>query len=237
MIYDLGSGVSLEMVHIPAGTFLMGSDAATHEGPLHSVDVPAFWMGKYAVTQKQWRTVATTFEWVRRVLPPDPAFFKGDQHPVEQVTWYEAVEFCARLTRQLGRPFRLPTESEWEYACRAGSTSPFFFGDRQEELGDYAWFNENSSHHTHPVGQKACNPWGLYDMVGNAWEWCQDRWHRTYDNAPTDGSAWIEDSVNECRLLRGGSWNAFPGSCRSTPRNRILPSYKAFYYGLRVVCN
>jgi len=236
LIIDLDQANQLELVTIPKGRFLMGSTAASHEGPIRPVNIPAFLMGKFAVTQKQWRIVAGDFDWSETVLPPEPSFFKGNQHPVERITWYEAVEFCNRLTLKFGRTFRLPTEAEWEYACRAGSTNSFFFDETKEAIGDYAWYNENSGHHTHPVGQKLPNPWGLYDIVGNAWEWCQDRWHRTYDGAPNDNSPWLEDSVNEGRLLRGASWNAFPGACRSTPRNRMLPSYRAFYYGLRVVC-
>lgn len=234
--YRLAPEVDLEMVVIASGSFLMGSGVASHESPIHKVNIQGFQMGKFAITQQQWRTVACNFEWSKIVLPPDPSFFKGNQHPVERITWHEATEFCDRLTLKFGRTFRLPTEAEWEYACRAGSTSPFFFDDTKDEIGDYAWYNENAAHHTHPVGQKRPNPWGLYDIIGNSWEWCQDNWHRTYDDAPQDGSAWLEQSVNECKLLRGASWNAFPGACRSTPRNRMHPNYRAFYYGLRVIC-
>lgn len=234
--YSLTADFDLEMVTIPSGTFLMGSGAASHESPVHHVNIQGFQMGKFAVTQQQWRIVANTFEWSKIVLPAEPSYFRGDLHPVERITWYEAVEFCERLTIKFGRNFRLPTEAEWEYACRASTTTPYFFDLDKEDIGDYAWYNENSGHRTHPVGQKLPNPWGLYDIVGNAWEWCQDKWHRTYEDAPNDNAAWLEGSTNDCRLLRGASWNAFPGACRSTPRNRILPSYRAFYYGLRVVC-
>lgn len=234
--FDLGSGIGLEMVYIPAGKFMMGSGSVEHESPVHEIDIPAFWMGKYVITQKQWHMVATTFEWENSLLPPDPAFFKGEQHPVEQINWYEAVEFSHRLSRKFSSPFRLPREAEWEYACRAGTTTRFFFGDDKKTLSEYAWFNDNSSHRTHPIGQKRPNPWGLYDIIGNTWEWCEDRWRQSYDQElPSDDS--LINSVHESRLLRGGSWNAFPSACASTPRNRILPSYRAFYYGLRVVCD
>lgn len=236
MTFDLGSGIILEMNYIPAGTFLMGSGNVEHESPVTQTDISAFWMGKYVITQKQWQTVAQTFEWKDRVLPADPAFFKGEQHPVEQINWYEAVEFCDRLNQRFGKNFRLPCEAEWEYACRAGTTTRFFFGDDKTDLNDYAWFNDNSLHRTHPIGQKLPNPWGLYDIIGNTWEWCEDRWRQTYDQALPEADL-LKNSIHESRLLRGASWNAFPGACTPTARNRILPDYRAFYYGLRVVCD
>jgi formylglycine-generating enzyme required for sulfatase activity len=236
LIFELGSDISLEMNYIPAGDFMMGSGAVEHESPVHQISIPAFWMGRYAITQKQWRVVAQTFEWENLVLPSEPAFFKSDQHPIEQINWYEAVEFCGRLSLKFGHNFRLPREAEWEYACRAGTTSRFLFGDDKASLGDYAWFNDNSLHRTHPVGQKLPNSWGLYDIIGNTWEWCEDRWRQSYDQKLPEVHL-LKNSVHESRLLRGASWNAFSAACASTTRNRILPSYRAFYYGLRVVCD
>ncbi len=236
LLFKLGSNIVLEMNYIPAGTFNMGSENVEHESPVTSVSLPDFWMGRYLITQEQWRTVAQTFEWSDNVLPQDPAFFKGNNHPVEQINWYEAVEFCNRLSLKFGKNFRLPSEAEWEYACRAGTESRFFFGNSKSALGDYAWFNDNSQHRTHPVGEKLPNPWGLYDIVGNTWEWCTDRWRQSYDQKLPEEHL-LKNSIHESRLLRGASWNAFPGACAPTARNRILPTYRAFYYGIRVVCD
>lgn len=234
--YELSDGISLDMIEIPAGSFLMGEDVLQFEKPQHQVTISPFCMGKYAITQEQWKTVASNLEKVNRDLNPDPFYFKGAQRPVDNVSWYDAVEFCDRLSQKFDRQFRLPSEAEWEYACRAGSTTKFFFGDDEKDLEKYAWYSVNSEYKTQPVGQKLPNAWGLYDMAGNCWEWCLDKWHYTYYEAPNDGSAWIENSVNENRLLRGGSWNAFTRSCSSSFRNKLYPEYGNFYYGCRVIC-
>lgn len=214
---------SLELVDVPAGNFMMGGSRA-NEQPIHEVSVPEFAIGKYPVTQAQWKAVMGT----------DPSYFKGDNHPVEQVSWYYAQEFCRRLSEITGQTFRLPSEAEWEYACRAGSTGKYCFGDDPKQLGDYAWYAENSDDTTHPVGQKLPNAFGLYDMHGNVWEWCQDDWHPNYKGAPTDGSAWEGDSPY--KIVRGGSWFNSQLLARAISRNYFRPANRDFNVGFRVLC-
>ena len=245
---DLGKGVSLEMVVIPAGSFQMGSpdteeERSDDESPLHQVTVASFCMGKYPVTQAQWQAVAALPQ-VNRKLDSNPSRFKGTDLPVEQVSWYDTLEFCARLSQKTGREYRLPSEAEWEYACRAGTTTPFHFGETiTPELANY---NGNCTYgsgtkgkyreQTTPVGSfKVANAFGLYDMHGNVWEWCADHWHSNYEGAPTDGSAWLSDNDNHSRLLRGGSWFYFPWYCRSAYRNFYVPDNRSYNFGFRVV--
>jgi len=179
----------IPMVEIP-GSFLMGSppDEKGHfadEGPQHEVTLESFLMGRTPITQAQWRVVAEELPMVMHYLNPDPSLFKADDRPVEKVSWHDAVEFCARLSRATGRAFSLPSEAQWEYACRAGTTTPFAFGDTLTP--DQANFNSDS---TSEVGSFPANAWGLQDMHGTVWEWCADHWHDSYDGAPADGSAW-----------------------------------------------
>jgi formylglycine-generating enzyme required for sulfatase activity len=142
------------------------------------------------------------------------------------------------LSQITGKTYRLPTEAEWEYACRAGTTTRFYFGDDASQLGDYAWYSANSQNTTHPVGQKKQpNAWGLYDMIGNVWEWCEDDWHDNYIGAPRDGSAWIKNGNDNRSLLRGGSWGDYPNGCRSAIRDTFIRrDYRSLNYGFRVVC-
>jgi formylglycine-generating enzyme required for sulfatase activity len=214
-----GSTVQFEMMAIPGGEFSMGSDS---EKPIHPVKVPPFFMGKYPVTQKLWSAVAQMPR-VNRDMERDPANFKGDDKPVEQVSWLDAMEFCARLSKHMGREYRLPTEAEWEYACRAGTTTEYHFGDSiTSELVNYGQSNSGTT----PVGQfPYFNAFGLSDMYGNVWEWCMDHWHDSYKGAPSDGSAWIDAKANEDapRLLRGGSWDTYPAACRSASRLGCYP--------------
>jgi formylglycine-generating enzyme required for sulfatase activity len=246
-VEDLG-GATLEMVEVPGGEFLMGSpanEAERHidEGLQHRVRVPGFAMGKYEVTQAQWRAVA---KWpkVKIDLNPDPANFKGDNLPVEQVRWEEAVEFCERLKRQTGRAYRLPTEAEWEYATRAGTTTPFAFGptvtpDIVNYNGNYSYgAAEKGSYRqkTVPVGSLGvANAFGLFDLHGNVYEWCQDVWHESYNSAPTDGSAWLIGGNSSQRVLRGGSWFSESWSCRSADRESLAPGDIYPLIGMRVV--
>ncbi|MFM6559442.1 MAG: formylglycine-generating enzyme family protein, partial [Microcystis panniformis] len=247
----------LTMVAIPGGTFLMGSppnekDSFKDERPQHEVTVSNFFMGKYPITQAQWKAIASRTDLkVKQDLDLNPAYFKdrpdSDRRPVEQVSWYDAVEFCARLSKlKEGREYRLPSEAEWEYACRAGTTTPFYFGETI--TGELANYNASNTYADEPngeyrnettrVGQFPPNAFGLYDMHGNVREWCADTWHDNYDGAPTDGSVWIENGNDNRSPLRGGSWGYNPNYCRSAIRydyyfrrvNRINN------YGFRVVC-
>ena len=243
---DLDNDITLEMVAIPEGTFLMGSpqdekDSYYDERPQHEVNVPTFFMGKYPITQTQWRAIAATAK-IDIDLETNPSEFKGDELPVESVNWYQATEFCKRLSRETKREYRLPSEAEWEYACRAGTTTPFYFGETI--TGELANYNTNKTYveeyrnETTPVGQFPPNAFGLYDMYGNVWEWCADTWHDNYDGAPTDGSAWIENGDDNRSPLRGGAWYTFPYRCRSAHRNIDARRYsRSFLYGFRVVCS
>jgi formylglycine-generating enzyme required for sulfatase activity len=243
---DLGDDVTLEMVSIPGGTFIMGSpenEEGYHssESPQHEVTVPPFFMGKYPVTQQQWRVVAA-LEKVNIDLKSDPSRFKGDNLPVERVSWNDAQEFCARLSRMANKTYRLPTEAEWEYACRGGTTTPFYCGetistDLANYNGNYIYGQGQKGEYrekTTKVGIFPANPFGLYDMCGNVWEWCEDGLHENYINAPTDGSAWTSLST-EYMLLRGGSWFNFAGNCRAANRYRHSRVDRNYNYGFRVV--
>jgi formylglycine-generating enzyme required for sulfatase activity len=245
---DLGDGVTLEMVDIPGGTFIMGSpenEEGYHssESPQHEVTVPPFFMGKYPVTQQQWRVVAALPK-DKIDLKSDPSYFKGDNLPVECVSWNDAQEFCARLSQMANKTYRLPTEAEWEYACRGGTTTPFYCGetistDLANYDGNYTYGQGQKGQYrekTTEVGIFPANPFGLYDMCGNVWEWCEDGWHENYINAPTDGSAWTSLS-SQRKLLRGGSWYDVPVYCRSAYRLNINLDDNNHNIGFRVVCS
>lgn len=256
---DLGKGIKLEMVRIPGGEFMMGSpqyeaERTDDEGPQHLVRVPEFFLGKYAVTQAQWNQVAALPK-QQRDLKPAPAHFKGAKHPVESVSWDDAQEFCARLSKASGKLYRLPSEAEWEYACRAGTTTPFSFGEtistdlanyrgQDWKIGDTIYPGKYGSgqlgsfrEETTDVGSFPANAFGLYDMHGNVWEWCEDEWYESYEGAPTDGSAWKNSNKSDelYRLLRGGSWSCFPRGCRSAIR-RGFHRGSGSSIGFRVAC-
>ncbi|PPT09607.1 serine/threonine kinase [Geitlerinema sp. FC II] len=258
---NLGNGVTLEMVEIPGGTFVMGApedEEGTYddERPQHNVTVPSFFMGKYPVTQAQWRAVASMPK-SDRDIDSDPSHFKGnDNRPVEQVSWLDAQEFCKRLSNATGREYRLPSEAEWEYACRAGTTTPFYFGETiSTDVANYCGQDYEVEGKTYSgsygqgvkgeyrkqttdVGSFPPNRFGLYDMHGNVWEWCEDDWHDNYNGAPNDGSAWIEnDNRTETeKVLRGGSWYFDPRNCRSAYRYRYGPGFVDVIIGFRVAC-
>ena len=222
---------------------MMGSNDDDNEKPQHEVNVPAFYMGKYEVTQAQWRAVASLPR-VKIELKPNPSHFKRDDLPVEQVSWEDAVEFCARLSKATGRQYRLPSEAEWEYACRAGTRTPFAFGETiTPELvnydGNYPYAQASKGMYrekTTPVGYMGvANAFGLYDMLGNVWEWCLDAWHDTYNNAPTDGSAWERAGDPGKRVLRGGSWGNGALNSRAANRSRDAPDVRGSDSGFRVV--
>ena len=242
----IAKGITLEMIAIPGGSFVMGSPnteakRSKNEGPQHTVNVAAFLMGKYEVTQAQWRAVAGLPK-VKIDLKPNPSFFKGDDLPVEQVSWDGATEFCARLSQLTGRGYRLPSEAQWEYACRGGTTTPFYFGDTiTPDLVNYDGNNPYGSasqgiyrEKTTAVGSFGPNTFGLYDMHGNVWEWCQDFWHDNYNGAPTDGSAWESGGNSKNRVQRGGSWFDFAVYCRSGNRYYYSAGYLDRSRGFRV---
>ena len=262
-VEDLGDGTKLDMVAIPGGTFMMGSPedeegSLSRERPQHEVTVPSFFMGKYQVTQAQWKAV-TKLPQVEKELEENPSSFKGDNRPVEQVSWNDAVEYCKKLSQKTGRTYRLPSEAEWEYACRAGTTTPFHFGETiTTDLANYCGtdneqYNWSGSYgrgskgvyrkETTPVGSfEVANDFGLYDMHGNVYEWCLDDWHDSYENAPTDGRAWFDNENNNLSqkqgrsVLRGGSWLHYPDHCRTAYRigyRRVNISYD---FGFRLVC-
>jgi formylglycine-generating enzyme required for sulfatase activity len=248
---DLANDTQLEMMLIPGGTFLMGSPESeegrySDESPQHEVTIEPFFMGKYQVTQEQWRFVAQLPQ-VNRELEQDPSYFKGDNRPVERVSWYDAVEFCDRLSQYTGRTYRLPSEAEWEYACRAGTTTPFHFGetittDLVNYNGNYTYGQGSKGVYrkeTTEVGSfGVANNFGLYDMHGNVWELCQDDWHSDYEGAPIDGSAWLNNEENNNgKLLRGGSWYNYPELCRSAYRAYDNLDFNNYYIGFRVVCS
>jgi formylglycine-generating enzyme required for sulfatase activity len=249
----------LDMMQIPGGIFLMGSPTGelenfSDEQPQHEVTVPSFFMARTPITQAQWRVVAG-FDRVNQDLDPDPSHFKGGNRPVEQVSWDDAIEFCQRLSQRIGRTYRLPSEAEWEYACRAGTTTPFHFGETlSDELANYCAQDEEIEgrlykgaygrgilgqyrKETTEVAQFPANSFGLYDMHGNVWEWCEDDWHGNYEGAPNDGSAWLESSREETsKLLRGGSWYFTPRNCRSASRFSTQRDVRDYAFGFRVLC-
>ena len=252
---DLGSGIQLEMVMIPSGSFMMGSPekedgSDDDEHPQHQVTIKAFCLGKYQVTQAQWKAVAA-FPQVNKELKLDPSRFKGDgstsltnHRPVEQVSWEDAVEFCDRLSKHTKRQYRLPSEAEWEYACRAGTTTQFHFGQTiTTDLANYNTYGDGVKgvyrKETTEVGSfGVANNFGLYDMHGNVYEWCQDSWHDNYTDAPTDGSAWLSSKEDSnTKLLRGGSWHDIPEDCRSAYRSYDLLDGNNDNIGFRVVCS
>jgi formylglycine-generating enzyme required for sulfatase activity len=222
------------MASIPAGRFLMGSPDGLgwdDEHPQHLVTLEGFEMSRTPITQWQWRMVAA-LPVIDRELNPDPSHFKGDDRPVECVSWYDAMEFCARLSVATGRTFTLPSEAQWEYACRAGTTTAFNCGD--ELLPHQANFDNTE---TSPVLRYPPNAWGLYDMHGNVWEWCLDDWHHSYEGAPTDGSAWVDEAGPgpSCTLLRGGSWHSPPSVVNSVRRLVESRLRVSMSYGFRII--
>jgi len=250
---ELPQGVELTMVEISAGSFLMGSplseEGRDEDEAQRRVTVPAFQIGRFPITQAQWKQVAG-LEKVVRALNADPSNFKGPDRPVESVSWHDAIEFCRRLSKHTRRNYTLPSEAQWEYACRAGSTTPFHFGKTlTTELANY---DGNYTYGQGPkgtfrdqttdVGSFPANAWGVQDMHGNVWEWCLDRWHPSLAKGPTDGSAWQETAPEfakedqDWRLLRGGSWYGSPGVCRSACRGHDGPGYAGSLVGFRVVC-
>ncbi|MCP3685109.1 MAG: formylglycine-generating enzyme family protein [bacterium] len=214
------NGVVLRLIQVPSGSFMMGSEV-DEESPVHEVSVGSFYIGKYQVTQQQYDIIME-----RRPV-------RTGNYPVDRVSWTDAVRFCKVLSSFSDIDFRLPSESEWEYACRAGTVN---HADSEYQLGDCAWYAENSVSHSHPVGQLKPNAWGLCDMLGNVWEWCADAWHDNYEGAPVDGSTWKGEGTAS-RLLRGGSWVDDPPIVRSAVRLRDVAVFRDDSIGFRVVAS
>jgi formylglycine-generating enzyme required for sulfatase activity/tRNA A-37 threonylcarbamoyl transferase component Bud32 len=235
---DLGNGVTLEMVEIPGGTFMMGSPESeagrrSDEGPQHQVTVPSFFMGKYELTQAQYQAI----------IGSNPAYFKGDKRPVEQVSWNDAVAFCEKLSQKTGKSYRLPSEAEWEYACRAGTTTPFYFGE--SITPDLVNYDGNFTYASAPVGQYLeqttnvgsfpPNAFGLYDMHGNVWEWCQNDYKSDYVSASTDVGVLTSLNRDTLKGLRSGGWYDHARACRSATRYWGSRNYRTDNCGFRVV--
>lgn len=240
---DLGDGVKLDLVKIPSGEFMMGSpdsggEGKTHEGPQHKVNVPEFYLGKYEVTIQQWVALMGDIpDGLDRVRGK---VMESNLQPVVWITWHEAVAFCRRLQNKSGKAYRLPTEAEWEYAARAGTTTPFAFGttitpsfavyNTRYKGGEI--FDKSKSAQVGSLG--VANAFGLFDMHGNVGEWCQDVWHANYSGAPDDGTAWSRGDAYEERVIRGGSWVEELSACRSTARRGWLGGVHLPFIGFRV---
>ena len=257
---DLGGGVVLTLVKIPAGQFWMGSPLDEEErelprrfsgyenyeeGPRRLVQVPEFWIGKYPVTQMQWQRVASLPK-VQRILDSNPSHFQGSKRPVERVGWDDAQEFCRRVSRITGdESVTLPSETQWEYACRAESNTPFAFGSTlSSEIANYnandiygSGVKGKSRGQTSPVGQFPANSWGLYDMHGNVCEWCEDSWFSSYDGAPSNGTARRISTLTNFMLVRGGAWFFGPGQCRSAYRRFYSRGPGSDCIGFRIACS
>jgi len=220
---------TIEMVYVQGGTFTMGctseqgSDCDADESPTHQVMVSTFYMSKYEITQKQWV----------EIMGSNPSYFKGDNLPVEQVSWEDVQDFIRKLNLKTGKQYRLPTEAEWEYAARGGTKSKGYKYSGSNTLSNVAWYDDNSGRETHPVGSKFPNELGLYDMSGNVWEWCGD-WYGNYGSSAQTNPA--GPSSGSYRVFRGGSWDFSAGGCRVTFRFSYYPGYRMSSIGFRLVC-
>jgi formylglycine-generating enzyme required for sulfatase activity len=224
------NSIGMKFVLVPAGTFMMGADknlekAVADEFPRHQVRISKpFYLGVYEVTQQQWEDV----------MGNNPSGFIGKDNPVEMVSWDDIQDFIRRLNQKEGHSrYRLPTEAEWEYAARAGSTSTYFFGNDESQLGDHVWYGGNSGDTTHPVGQKPPNAWGIYDMIGNIWEWVGDRYGETYyANSPSADPT--GPSSGDYRVVRGCGWDGDAWGCRSAHRGMTVTAYRLENAGFRL---
>jgi len=217
---DLGDGVKLDLVLIPSGTFTMGDEGSR---PAHPVTLTRpFYLGGCEITQEQYE----------KAVGSNPSMHQGAKNPVEMVTWNDAVAFCQKVSEKTGKAVRLPTEAEWEYACRAGTTTTFSFGDDDGVFAEHGWINDNSGKTPRPAGEKKANAWGLHDMHGNVHEWCGDWFGEYAEDAATDPAG---PPSGEQRVMRGGSWGDNAWICRSAARHSRTPDYKIGYIGFRVV--
>jgi len=237
--FMLPGSVPLVMVWMPTGSFMMGrysgeEDSDVSEAPQHQVSVPGFWMGKYELTKQQWTAVMGTTPWSASVWVLNDA-----DSPAVCVSWDDIYQFILALNSLTGKTFRLPSEAEWEYTCRAGTTTRFYWGDNSLGGGPYCWWYYNTmemadEEYGHVVGQKKFNMFGLYDTSGNVWEWCEDDWHPNYTGAPTDASAWVNWPRSALRVRRGGCWFDFSSACRSACRSHFPSSFAYPYIGFRL---
>ena len=236
----LPGDVPLDMLWMPSGTFMMGSpdteqDRASHEGPRHSVTVGGFWMARYELTKRQWQAVMGTTPWEGQ-----PYIQDYPESPAVYVSWNSAQDFAGAVNVLTGRSFRLPSEAEWEYACRAGTTTRFYWGDdpAYTAINDYAWWDGNTYSigqlFPHVVGLRPPNAWGLYDMSGNVWEWCEDDWHDSYTGAPTEGQPWVNSPRSGGGVIRGGSWSGAARDARSASRDSMGVGTEHCAFGFRV---
>ena len=245
---ELGDGVILQMVYIPGGEFWMGSPESegkrySNERPQHLVTVKSFFISKFPITKLQWKQIASLPE-VGRKLKLLPSRRGGKNHPVTQVSWFDATEFCDRLSQKTGHNYHLPSEAQWEYACRAGTTTPFHFGETinfnlANYDSSYLYRSESKgicSKKTTEVGSfQHPNFFGLFDMHGLVWEWCLDNWHQNYNEAPANGYAWLDSDDNNTRVMRGGSWRNEPFLCRSSSRQFNYINETSNNIGFRVI--
>ena len=215
-----------QMVFVKGGRFQMGSNEEKDEKPPHRVQVADFELSKYPVTQKQWKFI----------MGNNPSRFKGDDLPVETVSWEDCQRFIQKLNELTGLNFRLPTEAEWEYAAGGGANNRTKWAGTNDEsqLGEYAWNDKNSKNHTHPGGEKRANSLGLYDMSGNVCEWCEDDWHGNYSGAPADGRAWVDSPRGSGRVYRLGSLSNTAGNCRVARRSSNSPDQRRSNLGFRL---
>jgi eukaryotic-like serine/threonine-protein kinase len=232
---SLVEGVNLDLVLIPEGTFIMGDERHHQdEQPIHEVTISPFYMGKYPITQAQYRSI----------MGESGGFGISTDYPIEKVSWDDALNFCSQLSQQTGKQYSLPSEAQWEYACRATTTTTFHFGatitpDLVNYNGDYPYHGapkgENRAQAT-PVGSFPANAFGLYDMHGNVWEWCLDQYQPNYQGAPSDGSAWLNPGLIDLKhVMRGGAWDYVARGCRSAVRGSLSASLRVDGCGLRVV--
>ena len=225
----LPSGPSFDMLLVEGGSFQMGGtdeEAIDREKPIHEVEVPTFYLGKYPVTQGLWEAI----------MGNNPSGYKGPRHPVENVSWEDVQKFLQRLNKETKQSYRLPTEAEWEFAARGGIHTEEYLYAGSDKLSEVGWYDDNAGNGTKVVGQLLENELGLFDMSGNVYEWCEDDYHDNYEGAPLDGSAWIDrPKRGGSRVLRGGAWGGAARRCRVSDRNHLAPVVRNDFVGFRLV--